>query len=105
MNRATLLVEYRCRAKGCLLLAVWQTPNGPEWSTPRPSSFDEWGRITGRYTEGLEATGRLADLPWSVLLKCQHTYDEVFGDVVRAEAASRTPGKPGPPIICYGGPE
>lgn len=41
--RDSLLAEYRCRAKGCLLLRVWQTPNGPEFVAPAH-------RLSDRYT-------------------------------------------------------
>ncbi len=35
-RRQVLLAEYRCHAKrGCLLLHVWQTPQGRFWYTPR----------------------------------------------------------------------
>ena len=35
VRRQVLLAEYRCRTKGCLLLHVWQTPQGRFWYTPR----------------------------------------------------------------------
>jgi integrase len=41
--KSSLLVEYRCRAKGCLLLLVWQTPDGPEFVAPGH-------RLSDRYT-------------------------------------------------------
>lgn len=104
MNKSTLLVQYKCRNKGCPLLAVWQTPNGPEYATPRKPGFEEAGRRIGRNTEGLASGGRLQDMPWTVPLICDHTYQEVFGDVVRADAAGRTPGKP-KHVLWWGGPE
>lgn len=94
MNKSSMLLEYRCHARGCLLLAVWQTPQGPEFSAPRMPRIEEAGRRMGRYTEGLETGGPLDALPWSVLLVCKHTHRDVFADVIRADAADQKPGQP-----------
>jgi hypothetical protein len=100
VDKKRLLVEYRCHAKGCLLLAVWSAPGGPYFSTPRISRFEEVARRLGRYTEGLADKGRLDELPWSVPLICLHTHMDVIGDAVRAEAASRRPGRP-MRVVCW----
>ncbi len=39
--KGSLLAEYRCK-RGCLLLHVWQSPNGPEFFAPG-------GRVSDHY--------------------------------------------------------
>jgi hypothetical protein len=40
--KSSLLVEYRCRAKGCLLLRVWQTPDGLQFTAPAHQSVENY---------------------------------------------------------------
>jgi hypothetical protein len=105
------LAEYRCR-KGCLLLRVWQTPNGPEFyadtkhavafhtmahgyidvrgegrnhasGPPRFGIPDIWaGRLDGHPAEGW--------LP----LTCDHYHGAAQVRAVLLVIGSRTPGDP-----------
>ena len=54
--KASLLLEYRCPQRGCLLLHVWRSPAGLMYYRPRPLS-----------------AGLLADIdPAGVVLECDH---------------------------------
>jgi hypothetical protein len=93
--RGVLLVEYRCRAKGCLLLRVWQTPNGPEFLA---SGYRLSNRYTlaGREGETWDWGGRLDDYPatlW-VPLMCNHVTERTCVSEIRRDLAGRTPGNP-----------
>jgi hypothetical protein len=89
---SALLLEYRCRAKGCLLLRVWQTPKGPEYLAPG----HRLSRLY-RINETEDWVGRLDDypevLPW-LPLACDHVRGLLRVFDIRKEAAGATPGSP-----------
>ena len=81
--KSSLLVEYRCRAKGCLLLRVWQTPHGPEFVAPGRQLSSRYAlartmvriNITGGEMFRNWA-GRLDDWPeLPLLLMCEHVIE------------------------------
>jgi hypothetical protein len=103
----SLLLEYRCREKGCLLLHVWQSPNGPEFLAPGH-------RLSGRYRFARELEqmafaemagqgggwiGRLDDypIPWAqwVPLTCGHVELTALMSEIRGDLAVH-PGRPRP---------
>ena len=96
---AGLLVEYRCRAKGCLLLRVWQTPNGLELLAPSSQGSD---RVTAYHLERLAAEGvairgesvPIDDYPPWVLLACDHVLETVRESTITEDAAAGRPGNP-----------
>jgi hypothetical protein len=108
---AALLLEYRCRARGCLLLKVWQTPNGPEFFAPgrglsrryawvRRAELDILDDGDGRQQHGEDGgdhVGRLDDLhPWlsSIPLACGHVHLTAWTWNIREDIAGRKPGQP-----------
>ncbi len=104
--RRVLLVEYRC-ARGCLLLHVFASPDGPHYYRPalrlsetirNRTGIAEPGRIT-------EVAGLLAELstePWvwgdaenTVHIGCRHCVGLRFpAATIKADAAAATPGSP-----------
>jgi hypothetical protein len=101
----SLLLEYRCRARGCLLLKVWQTPNGPEFAAPGRRLSDRYtfarrleqaaiGELVGAQ-DGMWA-GRLDDCPvlmW-IPLACDHVTVTIWISAIREHLVGRTPGQP-----------
>jgi len=104
--KGSMLAEYRCREKNCLLLHVWQTPSGPEFFAPA-------ARVSGRFTNagqfdwptfnriGPNKTGDKAgslDDPliarqWLWLL-CDHFKEAVWTRDIRQDFEGRKPGNP-----------
>jgi hypothetical protein len=104
--KGSMLVEYRCRKKGCLLLHVWQTSNGPEFFAPG-------GRVSDRYALARQfdwlapdriapgktgdRAGRLNDpviaVRWLWLI-CEHVMYSIWVRDIRRDFAGRTPGSP-----------
>lgn len=105
----SMLAEYRCSAKGCLLLRVWNSPNGEEFYAPA-------ARVSGRYSTagqfnwlGFNRTdanktgdraGRVADIDipgnlggWIWLL-CEHVKEPLRLNEFRRDSASAAPGAP-----------
>jgi hypothetical protein len=106
--KGALLLEYRCRANGCLLLHVWQTPNGPEFFAPDHRLSDRYTlarhferlALTEMEGEGGVWAGRLDDYypyPWArwVPLTCTHVRVSTFMSTIREDLADR-PGRPIP---------
>ena len=103
--KTALLAEYRCRARGCLLLHVWQTPMGPEFFAPGGRVSDRYEAAQqfdwpGRGREASDKSGtrahRLNDPvigPKWLWLLCDHVKQHVFVRDIRQELASQ-PGKP-----------
>jgi hypothetical protein len=96
----SLLVEYRCRAKGCVLLRVWQTPPGPQFIAPGHRLSDRWTRIRHLAkrlsvggTEWPDDGGRLHDEQGLVLV-CNHVTDYVLTYKIRRDIDGATPGRP-----------
>lgn len=107
--KGALLVEYRCRTKGCLLLHVWQTPKGLEFFAPaarisdRFTSAGQWHWL-GFNRDGEKKTGdRAGSLDevsaslqaggWLWLL-CEHVKESMWVSDIRRDAANRDPGHP-----------
>jgi hypothetical protein len=115
--KGSLLVEYRCRVRKCLLLRVWETPNGPEFfARDRQSDgiysllnsydlIDDPGRRVPPGGVGPPArgvgpgqvfAGRLDDHPetkW-VPLWCDHVRESALISAIRRDIKGRTPGRP-----------
>ncbi len=104
--RSVLLVEYRC-ARGCLLLHVFASPDGPRYYRPALRVSERMQFRTGMAEVGRvpESAGLLDDLEsaqwvWgdaqnSVLLGCPHCIGVHFpAATVKADAAAATPGSP-----------
>ncbi|HRD10507.1 MAG TPA: hypothetical protein PLI79_01465 [Mycobacterium sp.] len=108
-----LLAEYRCRKRGCLLLHVWQSPNGLEFFAPASSvsgrftSAGQWhwlGMNRSRDNKTGDRAGRIDDLAemlqaggWLWLL-CEHVKVALWVKDIRADAAG---GKPGEPVKVF----
>jgi hypothetical protein len=107
--KGSMLAYYRCRAKGCLLLAIWQTPKGLEFFAPaarisdRFTSAGQWHWL-GFNREGEKKTGdRAGSLDevsaslqaggWLWLL-CEHVKESMWVSDIRRDAANRRPGQP-----------
>jgi hypothetical protein len=103
-----LLVEYRCRTKGCLLLHVWQAPKGLEFFAPaarvsdRFTSAGQWHWLgfnrdgqkkTGDRAGSLDEVARLQAGGWLWLL-CEHVNKSMWVHDIRRDAAGRDPGQP-----------
>jgi hypothetical protein len=91
--KGSLLAEYRCRAKGCVLLQVWQTSNGPEFLAPgNRLSPQNMPRSAGPW----DWAGRLDDYPETLWMPlwCDHVKDHTYASEVRRDCADRTPGRP-----------
>lgn len=104
--RRVLLVEYRC-ARGCLLLHVFASPDGPRYYRPALRVSDSMRTRTGiaEPTRIPEAAGLLAELSseqwvWgdaenAVHIGCRHCIGLRFPAAsVKADAAAATPGNP-----------
>lgn len=104
----SLLAEYRCRAKGCLLLRIWQSPNGPEFFAPsarvsdQNTSAGQWHWLgfnrtdpnkTGDRAGHLDSLASLQRGGWLWLL-CDHVKEAVWVRDIRQDIAGQTPGKP-----------
>lgn len=111
-RRSVLLAEYRCRER-CLLLHIWQTPNGRFYYQPAyrlsptvaeaetvQSARDK--RTTDGYRRWRERAGSLDDLldfvapggpPVGLTLTCDH-----LREMVRAENLLRDGVRPGEPM-------
>lgn len=101
-----LLVEYRCRTKGCLLLRVWQAPRGIEFYAPsvRVSNqkvmAKQWhwlgfNRANERQTG--DRAGRLDDLAklqygGFLWLLCHHVTQAEWVADIRRDCSGRAPG-------------
>jgi hypothetical protein len=95
--KSSLLLEYRCRARGCVLLRVWQTPNGPEFITPRRHLSSKWAPPLdiSPVLRGIRA-GRLDDWPeasWP-RITCGHVVGIVSVHHIRRDLQGATPGRP-----------
>lgn len=102
----SLLAEYRCRKKGCLLLHVWQSPNGPEFFAPAAEISDQYttaGQLDwpafnrfGPDKTG-DRAGRLDDpviaRQW-LWLMCDHLVGPIWTSDLRRDVEGRAPGKP-----------
>lgn len=104
-----LLVEYRCRKKGCLLLHVWQAPKGLEFFAPAARVSDQFvsagqwhwlgynredekktGDRAGRLDE---VAARLQSGGW-LWLMCEHVKESMWVRDIRQDAASGQLGQP-----------
>ncbi|GFG66889.1 hypothetical protein MKUB_43790 [Mycobacterium kubicae] len=116
-HRGAVLLEYRCRAKGCLLLQIWQTPDGPKFRAPanrvsgryglarnveRSALTGEWAEMPGWEGPGAPAetsdwVGWLADYPpefaW-LRLVCTHVDETAWVRDLHADLAGASPGRP-----------
>jgi hypothetical protein len=104
----SVLVEYRCRAKGkgCLLLRVSQTRGGPEFYVPGHRLSDSYTRIRDLDTGGREydemlspprapVRGRLDEsAPLGFQLLCNHVSEWVLTTDIRGDMQGVTPGRP-----------
>lgn len=104
--KRSMLAVYRCRAKGCLLLAVWESPSGLEFFAPAArvsSKFTTAGQLdwptfnrTGSERTG-DRAGRLDDPvvaeQWLWLI-CDHMKEAVWTSEIRRDFAGRWPGEP-----------
>lgn len=103
-----LVAEYRCRTKGCLLLHVWQSPNGLEFYAPaarvsnRYTSASQWhwlGLNRSKDNKTGDRAGRLDDLArlqaggWLWLL-CEHVKESLWVRDIRRVTADVQPGRP-----------
>ena len=102
----SLLVVYRCRTKGCLLLQVSQTPDGLEYDAPGHRLSDHYTRIRDLETGGREydeilspprppIRGRLDEsAPPGLQLLCNHVNEWASTTDVRRDMQGATPGRP-----------
>lgn len=103
-----LLAEYRCRERGCLLLRIWQSPNGPEFFAPsarvsdQNTSAGQWHWLGFNRSDANKTgdrAGRIEDLTtlqrggWLWLL-CGHVKEAVWVADMRRDYASSRPGQP-----------
>lgn len=99
---SALLAEYRCRARGCLLLRVWQSPDGPQWSKPRRRLSPLYALLRDFHDAGVlgaampASGGRLDDCAGHVTIPvgCAHTRDRLRVADIRRDIDKRTPGRP-----------
>ena len=107
--KGCLLLEYRC-AQGCLLLRVWQTPNGRELVAPahrrgRHELVRFLERAIARYfwdgtlreDDGGALVGRLDERWWVGMwlpLTCKHRRVETSMFAIAEDLAGATPGQP-----------
>lgn len=104
----SMLAEYRCRTKGCLLLRVWNSPNGPEFFAPAARVSDQYTEAGQWHWLGFnrddpnktgDRAGRLDDLAslqrggWLWLL-CEHVKEPMWRSEILRDLAEREPGKP-----------
>lgn len=106
---SALLLEYRCRAKGCLLLRVWQTPGGPQFLVSGHRLSDRY--TLARHLERLAlAAGHSSETPetpgdwigqldeqpallWLPLM-CGHVRETAWIFAIRKDVAGAAPGRP-----------
>ncbi|MDQ1306119.1 MAG: hypothetical protein QG671_1951 [Actinomycetota bacterium] len=104
--KKSLLAEYRCRKGGCLLLRVWNSPNGPEFYAPAARVSDrfatagqlDWPAFNRHSPERTgDRAGRLDDpviaTQW-LWLVCDHLKEAVWTSELRADIKGRRPGDP-----------
>lgn len=106
--KGALLAEYRCRTKGCLLLHIWQAPNGIEFFAPaarvsnRYTSAGQWHWLgfnrggdnkTGDRAGQLDDVARLQAGGWLWLL-CEHVKEAVWLRDIRQDISDSQPGNP-----------
>jgi hypothetical protein len=117
-RRQVLLAEYSCRTRGCLLLHVWNTPQGRCYYQPRYALSPEvnkaesveaarqkrtsdgnhkWMARWGSLDELLEFCGEEPDL--GIDLNCDHVRERITGRRLGAAVDGVTPGSPGDPIL------
>jgi hypothetical protein len=101
--KSASLLEYRCRPKGCLLLRVWQTPEGRRFWTPTPklsgraAPVRDLARILMDGHDPVLADPVLAHPDsWllSLRLMCHHVDRPIWFDQLRRDLEGRTPGRP-----------
>lgn len=99
-------LEYRCSRKGCLLLKVWQTPNGPEFFAPS-RGLPDWYATAGQLhwpsfdrDESGDKTGpragRLSNPIFDGLflwLFCDHLRGVLWTRDIQRDLKGRIPGK------------
>lgn len=105
--KGALLAEYRCRTKGCLLLHVWQSPNGLEFFAPAARVSDQYTSAGQWHWLGMnrradnktgDRAGRIDDLArlqaggWLWLL-CEHAKEVLWTREIRADTAAARPGR------------
>ena len=103
----SLLVEYRCRTKGCLLLRVSQTPDGLEYYAPGHRLSDRYTRIRDLETEIMSGReyieilrpprapvrGRLDEsAPPGLQLMCNHVNEWALTTDIRRDIDGATTG-------------
>lgn len=106
--RDSMLAEYRCKAKGCLLLRVWNSPNGEEFFAPAARVSDRFVSAGQLHWLGFnrsdsnktgDRAGRLSDVAaldlggWLWLL-CAHVKEPLWLSDFRRDCAHAEPGKP-----------
>lgn len=106
--KGALLAEYRCRTKGCLLLHMWQAPNGIEFFAPAARVSEQYTSAGQLHWLGFnrdvddktgDRAGRIDDVAelqaggWLWLL-CDHVKEAVWVRDIRRDIASAEPGKP-----------
>ena len=106
--RDSLLAEYRCRTKGCMLLHVWQAPAGIEFYAPAARVSDQYTSAGQWHWLGLnraaanktgDRAGRLDDLAtlqaggWLWLL-CEHVKESLWVRDIRRDTDDCIPGQP-----------
>jgi hypothetical protein len=104
----SLLVVYRCRPKGCLLLRVSQTPDGPQFYAPAHRLSDRYTRIRDLETEVMSGRnyieilgpprapirGRLDEsAPPGLQLMCNHVNEWASTTNIRRDIDRATPGR------------
>ncbi|WP_370499772.1 hypothetical protein NWT09_22170 [Mycolicibacterium sp. jd] len=104
----SMLAEYRCRVKGCLLLRVWNSPNGPEFFAPAARVSDQYTSAGQWHWLGFnradtnktgDRAGRVAELAslqlggWLWLL-CEHVKESVRTREILHDFAGVEPGNP-----------
>lgn len=105
----SLLVEYRCKARGCLLMHVWRSPLGtlfykpPHRLSPARTEAETVEAARAKHTsDGYRRwnghAGRLDDLRgWpgvALSLDCDHFRGSVPAAEVLAAADDASPGRP-----------
>jgi hypothetical protein len=99
---AALLAEYRCRTKGCLLLRVWQTPTGPEWSKPKRRLSGLYAMLRDFHDAGVAGVAMPASAGQldgcaahtTVPVACEHVRDRLRIGDIRQAITGRTPDRP-----------
>lgn len=107
--RAALVVEYRCRRRGCLLLHIWRSPQGLMFYQPpyknSPRLNDATSSASGRAKNTVDGARRWRsragnldrvrgwDVPMGLAVACDHVSQTVETDILLALADSARPGK------------